>query len=90
MDGGRKKAGYCGVVTVAVITWLLERGDEMSILDVVVIAIAIAADFVIGIICFCLEESDVIEDGDTVSRVVQNIFNLVLVGWYVSVDMGWI
>lgn len=50
MDGGRKKAGYCGVVTVAVITWLLERGDEMSILDVVVIAIA--ADFVIGIICF--------------------------------------
>ena len=88
MDGGRKKAGYCGVVTVAVITWLLERGDEMSILDVVVIAIA--ADFVIEIICFCLEESDVIEDGDTVSRVVQNIFNLVLVGWYVSVDMGWI
>ena len=88
MDGGRKNAGYCDVVTVAVITWLLERGDEMSILDVVVIAIA--ADFVIGIICFCLEESDVIEDGDTVSRVVQNIFNLVLVGWYVSVDMGWI
>lgn len=60
----------------------------MSILDVVVIAIA--ADFVIEIICFCLEESDVIEDGDTASRVVQNIFNLVLVGWYVFVDMGWI
>ena len=60
----------------------------MSILDVAVIAIA--ANFVIGIICFCLEESGVIEDGDTVSRVVQNIFNLVLLGWYVFVDMGWI
>lgn len=60
----------------------------MSSLDVAVIAIA--ANFVIGIICFCLEESDVIKDGDTVSRVVQDILNLVLLGWYVSVDMGWI
>lgn len=60
----------------------------MSILDVAVIAIS--ANFVIGIICFCLEENDVIKDGDTVSRVVQDVFNLVLLGWYVSVDMGWI
>ena len=78
------RCGNCSCDHIAV----GEGGDERSILDVVVIAIA--ADFVIGIICFCLEESDVIEDGDTVSRVVQNIFNLVLVVWYVSVDMGWI
>lgn len=60
----------------------------MSSLDVAVIAIA--ANFAIRIICFCLEENDVIKDGDTVSRVVQDVFNLVLLGWYVSVDMGWI
>ena len=64
------------------------RGNEMSTLDVAVIAAS--ANFVIGIICFCLEENSVVKDGYTVSRVIQDIFNLVLLGWYVSVDMGWI
>ena len=48
MAGGRKKAGYCGVVTAAVITWLSERGDEMSILTIMIIAIIV--NFVVGLI----------------------------------------
>lgn len=36
------------MVTVAVITWLLERGDEMNLLTITIIAIIV--NFVIGII----------------------------------------
>mgnify|MGYP001067600686 FL=1 len=74
MAGGRKKAGYCGVVTVAVITWLLERGDEMNLLTITIIAIIV--NFVIGIIAGLISKDGHVAIGAAI------IADLILIALY--------
>jgi len=62
------------VVTVAVITWLLERGDEMNLLTITIIAIIV--NFVIGIIAGLISKDGCVAIGAAI------IADLILIAVY--------
>ena len=62
------------MVTVAVITWLLERGDEMNLLTITIIAIIV--NFVIGIIAGLISKDGCVAIGAAI------IADLILIAVY--------